>query len=352
MEDAIARRVAEALLPGLGPRVRIGLSRRDTQSLEAYQEYLKGRYFWSRRTESDFRKAITHFERAIAADDRYALAYSGLADCWILLGVWGAGPAVETHGRARDAAARAAAFDDAPGELHASNAFVKWVYDWDWDGAEAEFRKAIASSPGYATAHQWYAYFLVCRRRFDEAITEIRRAQQLDPLSVSIATDVGEIHCWAGRTADAIGYLRAALDLEPNSAQAHNALGMALIAQGRATDALPELEQALALDGSPRMISSLGHGYGAAGRSADARKQEGRLLALSKERYVSPFGFALIHAGLGDVDGAFAFLDRAFEERSDTMAIIEVHPLFAGLRRDARFAALMARVEASRRVGP
>ncbi len=351
VEDAIAQRVAEALIPHLSAEARAGLARRGTDDLSAYNAYLKGRYFWNRRTEADFRKAIGFFRQAIAADPGYALAHSGLADCYSLLSVWGAGPPRETLDEARAAALRAVSSDDAPGEAHASAAFVRWIYDWDWEGADRAFRRAITLNPGYATASQWYAYFLASRGRFDEGIAQIRRAQELDPLSVSIATDVGEIHCWAGRYDEAIQQLEAALEMEPNFAVAHNMLGIVHLKEGRVKEAVDELERAFQIDGSPRFLATLGYAYGVAGRRADARAMEKRLEALSRKRYVSPFQLALVNAGLGENDRAFALLERAYEDRSDNMAILQVYPLLEALRRDRRFAELMARVDASPPIG-
>ncbi|HKC26161.1 MAG TPA: protein kinase, partial [Thermoanaerobaculia bacterium] len=298
VEDAITRRVAEALIPRLGARERAQLVRRGTEDLSAYNAYLKGRYFWNRRTEADFRKAIVHFTQAIAADPHYALAHSGLADCYSLLSIWGAGPPRETLEAARVAAQRAVSEPDAPGEAYASAALVRWIYDWDWEGAEQAFRRAIVLAPSYATARQWYAYDLASRGRFDESIVQIRRALELDPLSVSIATDVGEIHLWAGRYEEAASHLRGALDMEPNFAIAHNMLGMVHLKAGRLADAIAELEQAARLDDSPRMLGVLGYAYAVAGRRAEARAIQERLVALSKSRYISAFPLALVHTGL------------------------------------------------------
>lgn len=345
VEDTIARHVAEALTPRLDTEARTRLARRGTDDVSAYNAYLKGRYFWNRRTEADFRKAIGYFRQAIAADPDYALAHSGLADCYSLLSVWGGGPPRETLDEARAAARRAVASRDAPGEAYASAAFVQWIFDWDWDGADRAFRRALALSPNYATASQWYAYYLASRGRFDEAIVQIRRAQELDPLSVSIATDVGEIHGWAGRYDEAIPQLKAALEMEPNFAVAHNMLGIVLLKKGRTKEAIGELEEAVRLDGSPRMLTTLGHAYGVANRRVDARAVETRLKALSRSRYISPFSLALVSAGLGEDDRAFALLERAYEERSDNMAILRAYPLLERLRSDRRFGELLARVD-------
>jgi serine/threonine protein kinase/TolB-like protein/Tfp pilus assembly protein PilF len=344
VEDAIASQVAEALMPHLGPEARARLARRGTEDLSAYQAYLKGRYFWNRRTESDFRKAIGYFTQAIAADETYALAHAGLADCYSLLGIWGAAPPRETFGQAKAAALRAVALADAPGEAHASSALVLWVYDWDLPGAEKAFQRAIALSPNYATAYQWYAYCLAAGGHFDQAMTQIRRAQELDPLSVSVATDIGEILSWAGRYDEAAASVRRALEMEPNFALAHNVLGTAYLKKGLLAEGLGELERASQMDDSPRMLSTLGYGYAVAHRAGEARAMGKRLGELAKRRYVSPFAAALIHVGLEEPDRAFALLDRAFDERSDTMAILSVYPLLESLRSDRRFAELVGRV--------
>jgi tetratricopeptide (TPR) repeat protein len=348
VQDAIAQRVAASLKPHLSSEARAGLGRRGTADLAAYNAYLKGRYFWNRRTEADFRKAIGHFKQAIAADPTYALAHSGLADCYSLLSIWGAAPPKETLDEARLAASRAvAAAGDSFGEPYASAALVRWIYEWDWEGADSAFGRAIALNPSYATAHQWYAYYLASRGRFDEAIARIRRAQELDPLSVSIATDVGEIHCWGGRYDEALAHIGAALDMEPNFPLAHNVLGTIQLKRGRVAEAIEELERAFRMDDSPRFVATLGHAYGVANRRADARAMEARLSALEKTRYISRFHLALIAAGLGEDDRAFTLLDQAFRERSDNMAILRVHPLLEKLRGDPRFDELMRRVDSS-----
>jgi tetratricopeptide (TPR) repeat protein len=222
---------------------------------------------------------------------------------------------------------------------------VRWIYDWDWHGAEAEFRRAISLNPGYATAHQWRAYVLASLGRFDEAVASAERAQALDPLSLSLMTDLGELHMWAGNYDRAIRHIREALELEPNFALAHNMLGMTYLMQGRPQEALPELERAAQLEDEPRMLTTLGYGYARAGRAADAVQIRERLEALSKTRYVSPFALAVVDTGLGRTDSAFEELERAFAEHSDTMAILRTYPLFESLRGDPRFADLLRRVD-------
>ena len=348
VQDTIARGVADALVPGLGADARAGLARGGTHDLNAYRAYLRGRYFLNRRSEEDFRKAIESFDEAIAADPGYALAYAGLADCYSLLGVWGAASPRETFGRAEEPARRAVAGKDAPAEAHTSAGLVQWVYHWDPKGAEAEFRRAIALNPGYATAHQWLAYVLASEARFDEAVTEIGRAQELDPLSVSIMTDLGDIRFWAGRYDQAVVQLRQALHFEPKYAVAHNVLGLTLLEQKQTAEGIAELEEAARLEDLPRMLSTLGYGYAVGSRREDAVRIRERLKEMARKRYVSDFAFAVVDAGLGDNDSAFAHLDRAYAEGSDTMVILAVYPLLEPLRSDPRFADLLRRVEKGR----
>ena len=337
LENAIAQRLAEALEAQLDPRVRAGLAKHGTDNLDAYRSYLQGRYFWNQRTEADFRKAITFFDEAVKKDSQYAPAYSGLADCYSLLGIWGAGPPSSTLARAKDAVRQAVAFDDSLAEAHGSAALVNWVYDWNWTTAEQEFKRALALNPNYATARQWYAYFLASRGRFDEALGEIAHARDLDPLSLSIRTDVGEIHAWARQYDLAITELRRVLDVDPKFSLARNLLGMTYLLQRRFTEGIAELEQARRDDDTPRMISTLGYGYGLTGDRDRANALLGELKSRAASGYVSPFAFALIHTGLDDRDRAFEWLERAFNERSDTMAILEVYPWLDNLRRDPRF---------------
>jgi TolB-like protein/Flp pilus assembly protein TadD/tRNA A-37 threonylcarbamoyl transferase component Bud32 len=342
MRERVTRSVSERL--GRATPQRIASVGRQTRSADAYQLYLKGRYVWNKRTEDGFRQGLGYFQQALDKDPQYALAYTGLADCYNLLGVWGALAPSEAMPKVKDASLKALAIDDSLAEAHTSLAFVHWVYDWDWDAASREFQRALELDPDYTTALDWYAYFLASRKRFDEAIQHITRAQQIDPVSLSITTDVGEIHYWAGRYQPAVEQLRGVLQIEPDFPMARNILGLTYLKMGRTTDAVAELEAAERLASGPRMLSTLAFGYGMSGSARRARTTTETLERLSAGRYVSAFSLGVAYLGAGDPDRALAELERAFAEREDTMAVIAVYPLLDSLRGNPRFQDLLRRV--------
>jgi len=344
LEDRISETTARNLLSKLtGEPTRV--TKRFTENHEAFDSYLKGRYFWNKRSEEGFRRAIDYFNDAVAKDPNYALAYAGLADCYILLGVWGAEPPNEAFPKAREAAEKARQLDGELAEAAVSLAFIEWVHGWNFPQAEALFRQAMDLSPNYALAHHWYSYFLVSMRRDEEAIAEIKKARELEgPLSLSVNTDIGEIYSWAERYEEADRHLRDVLQVEPSYAIAHNVLGINLLKQNRVQEAIAELERARALETAPRVSSALGYAYAISEDTGKAKQFLDELSNLGKERYVSPFSAAVIHIGLGEKENAIADLERAFQERSDTMAILKAHPLLEPLRSDARFIELEKRV--------
>jgi eukaryotic-like serine/threonine-protein kinase len=320
------------------------IARQHTTSSEAYQLYLKGRYVWNKRTEDGFRQGLEYFQQALDKDPGYALAYTGLADCYNLLGVWGALPPNEAMPKVKEASLKALAIDDSLAEAHTSLAFVHWVYDWDWEAAAAEFERALVLDPDYTTAHDWYAYYLASRKRFDEAIVHITRAQQLDPVSLSINTDVGEIYYWAGHYDRAVAQLQGVLEVEADFPMAHNILGLTYLKMGRTNDALVELEAAQRLASGPRMLSTLAFGYGVSGSTRKARATIDALERLSSRRYTSAFAVGVAYLGAGDTDRALAQLEQAFAQREDTMAVMAVYPVLDSLRPDPRFQDLLRRV--------
>src|SRR4030095_10680718 len=290
LEDRISEKAARNLLPRLtgGPAERI--TKRFTESHEAFDAYLKGRYFWNKRSEDGFRRRIEYFNEAVAKDPNYALAYAGLADCHILLGVWGAVPPKDAFPKARTAAENALRLDGELAEAVVSLAFIDWVHSWDFPQADALFKRAIDLNPNYALAHHWFSYFLVSMGRRDEAIAEIKKAKELEgPLSLSVNTDIGEIYSWAGRYDEADRYLQDVLRIEPNYAIAHNILGINLLKQNRIRDAIAELERARTLESAPLVLSVLGYAYAVSGNPAKAKEMLDELNSLSAKRYVSPF---------------------------------------------------------------
>jgi TolB-like protein/DNA-binding winged helix-turn-helix (wHTH) protein/Tfp pilus assembly protein PilF len=345
LEDRISEKAARNLLPTLLGKTEERLTKRYTDNPEAFDAYTKGRYFWNKRSEDGFRRAIEYFNEAASKDPDYALAYAGLADCYILLGVWGAMPPNEAFPKAHDGAQRALQADPDLAEAWVSQAFVEWVYLWEFDKAGGSFRRAIDLNPNYALAHHWYAYFLVSMLQNDDAVAEIKKARELEgPVSLSVNTDIGEIYLWAGRYGEAEQYLRDVLKVEPGYAVAHSVLGMDLIKQNRIGEAISELEEARKLEDAPRILSALGHAYALQGEREKAHEFIRKLDELSESRYVSRFSVATIYAGLGESDAAFAELEKAYDERSDTMAILQAYPLIEPLRTDGRFKELEKKV--------
>jgi len=341
LQDRIVRDVAVQLHVDLanGPAAR-----RHSSDSEAYQLYLRGRYLWNKRTEDGFTRGLDYFKQALTKDPRYALAYAGIADCYNLLGIWGAMAPHEAMPKVKQAALAAIAIDNTLAEAHTSLAFVHWVYDWDWAAAGREFEEALRLDPSYATAHDWYAYYLASIGRFDEALAHVKRAQTIEPVSISIATDVGELYYWARQYDRAVEQLRSVLQIEPEFPMARNILGLTYLKTGDLARGVEELEAARRLSPGPRTISTLAYGYGAAGAREQAKKTLDELRDLSKERYTSAFARAVAYVGSGDSEQALSELEVAFVERSDTMAVLRVYPVLDGLRNEPRFKDLLARV--------
>jgi DNA-binding winged helix-turn-helix (wHTH) protein/TolB-like protein/Flp pilus assembly protein TadD len=345
LEDRISENAARTFLVNLEADSQGRATKRYTDSPVAYKAYVKGRYFWNKRTTEGFRQAIAYFNEAVSVDPSYALAYSGLADCYILLGVWGTVPPKEAFPNARRAVDNALNTDPELTEAIVSLAFVEWVYEWDFARADDNFRRAIELNPNYSTAHHWYSYFLSSMGRHDEAISSINRAQELEgPLTLSINTDIGEIFSWAGRYDEADVYLREVLKIEPNYAVAHHVLAINLLKQDRVNEAITAEETAQRLDSEPRVLAVLAYAHAVNGDFERAREIADELVSLSTQRYVSPFSFAIIHLGLGDKEKALSYMESAFEDRSDTMAILKAYPLLDRLRAEKRFVDLQRRV--------
>jgi TolB-like protein/DNA-binding winged helix-turn-helix (wHTH) protein/Tfp pilus assembly protein PilF len=345
LEDRISEKVARTILPTITGDSDGRLTRRYTDSAEAYDAYVKGRYFLAKRNEDGFRRAIEYFNEAAAKDPNYSLAYAGLADCYNLQGVWGIFPPNEVFPKARQMAEKALELDNNSAEALTTLAFVEWVNSWDFPKAENDFRRAIDLNPNYATVHHWYSYFLVSMNRHDEAIAEIKKARDLEgPLTLSVNTDIGEIYSWAGRYDEAETYFKNVLSIEPAYAIGHDVYGINLIKQDRLNDAIAELEKARDIESSPRIQAVLAFAYAKNDQPEKARKIVENLRESAKQRYVSPFSIAIALLGLGETDAALANLERAYDERSDTMAILDVYPLLDSLKSDQRFIGLERRV--------
>jgi tetratricopeptide (TPR) repeat protein len=315
---------------------------------EAYQFYLKGRYFWEKRSRDSVHKAIEYFDRAIEKDSTYAAGYSGLADCYSSLGFSfdvGEMAPLEVQPRAIAAATRAIALDSSLSEAHTSLAFIKLTYQWDWANAEVEFQRGITLNPRAANGHHWYAHYLIAAGRTREAETESRRALELDPLSLIMNVHLGWHFIYARKYDDALEQLRKAVEADPNYGLAHWYSGLAYEQKGMYDDALREMKRAKELLPENNVIDSdVGHLYAAAGRR---RESETILAELERKRarsYVSSFELALIHLGLGDNEKALSEMEQAYKERSDMLVYLSVDPRLDALRPDARFRALLQRI--------
>jgi len=297
----------------------------------AYEAYLRGRFFWNKRTEPALRKALDYFTEAISKDGTYAPAYAGLADSWALLGsaFYDAVPPREAMPRAREAALRAIQLDGVLAEAHTSLGYVKMAYEWDLPAAEKEFQRAGECDPGYATVHHWHAHCLLAAGKVAEAAAEMRRAQSLDPLSLPVNVGIGWCSYFARNYDDAIRQYRATLELDPEFALARQALGMALARKADYSAAIAEFQAAVQLSsGSAAAIGWLGYAYALAGDRAAAREQAARLAALARERYVPAVYPALIALGLGDRAGFLAGISKARQERSEYLIYYRFDPSF------------------------
>jgi TolB-like protein/Tfp pilus assembly protein PilF len=348
-ESDIARAIADTLRAKLTGPEQNALAARPTENTEAHQLYLRGRYFWNKRTGADFKKAIGYFNQAIDKDPNYALAYAGLADAYVLLSAYAEASPKDSLPQAKAAAAKALELDSTLGEAHASLAQALLAYDLNFAEANREFRRAIELNPNYATAHHWYGESVLGPLgQFEDAIAEARRALELDPLSVIINADFGSALTNARRYDQAIEQLRKTVEMDPGFYYAHWTLGNALELKGFNEEAIAEYKKAIALNDDPLPRALLGHLYAKIGRKDEALailKQLRELRESSKERYVSPYSLALIHIGLGQKTEAIQLLEETYEERDGyNIAFLKVEPMLDPLRGDSRFEALVQKV--------
>jgi TolB-like protein len=345
LQSRVASAIAEQIRATLDPRERAVLAKSKLVNPEAYEAYLKGRYFWNKRTGDGLKKATAYFTRAIEIDPNYAEGYSGLADSYALSGDWKYGvlPGGEAFAHAKAAAAKALALDDSLGEAHASLALALDLYDWDWKAAETEYERAIELKPGYAPAHQWYSWHLIMMGRNSEGISELRKAESLDPLSLIISADIADALCVARRYDEAVQQSKKTLEMDANFAVGHFELGQAFVQKQLYDGAIAELQRAIELSGhSGAFESNLAHVYGALGRKEEAVEILKDLKARHNENPSVAADIALVYVGLGNRDRAMMWLNRAYEARFK--ASILLHPVFDPLRPDARFKDLLGRI--------
>jgi DNA-binding winged helix-turn-helix (wHTH) protein/tetratricopeptide (TPR) repeat protein len=344
VQDEISGEIVKGLRLRLTGEERDRLARRPTENIEAYNLYLKGRYYWNKRAERGFHDAMACFKAALDEDPSYALAWTGLADCFALEGSmeYGIAPPRDVMPKAKTAAETALKFDPDLAEAHASLGLVLWQYEWRRDVAEHELRTAIEKDPRYAPAYQWLAEMLAEQGRPEEAERELRRALEVEPLSLVINVDRGWFSYYQRDYEPAIQYYRETLAMEPNFVQARLGLGLAYAQQGEHAKAIETLEEANRLVGGiPPTMSALGYAYGLAGRKAEAQAVLDELLALSKQHYVSSFYVAGVLVGMSNRDRGFEWLGRACEERASLLGALRVWPAFDPLRDDPRFTALL-----------
>lgn len=339
LQEEISREISGKLRLRISGETKGRLTKRYTENTEAYELYMKGRYYWSKRTADGLKKAIDFFQQAIDKDPSYALAFSGIADCYNLLSAYGLLSPKESVLIAKQAAARSLELDNDIAEGHEAMAHVKMLYDWDWAVAESEFKRALQLNPNYAPAHQRYAIQLATMGRIEEATTEIKRAQQIDPLSLIINTDITLILYLQERYEEAIEQCYKTLELDPNFSVAHFQLGLAMEQVGRFDEAIEAFGRGVTFSGDRTFYSASAYTYARSGRIEEARKLLNAALELSEHRYVSPYRIATIYVGLNEIEKAIEWLMRAYQERSVWLIHLhmKVDPRLKVLHSDQRF---------------
>ncbi len=343
LQSDIAHDVSSKLKAKLSGADEAKVTKAYTANPEAYELYLKGRFHFYKGTDAEMKKAVDYYQQATEKDPNYALAYVGLADSYGLASAYVLPPA-QAYAKVREAVLKALQIDDGLGEAHATLGTYKLFYERDWQGAENEFTRAITLNPNSPTAAFWYGLYLEASGRFDQAIVQASRSRQLDPLSVLSNSGVQEAYYMSRQYDRAIEAGRKTLELDPENALSHVFLGQSYQQKSMFSEAISEYEKARQIDSSPWVLAPLGNGYAVAGRTADARKVLTELDAAAKQRYVSPYNYALVYTGLGDKDQAFAWLNKADQERNDYLIYLKVEPLFDSLRSDPRFADLLKRI--------
>ena len=346
LQHEIAQRIAGHLLPQLAGE-RPGRSAGGHQvNTDAYEAYLRGRFLWNKRTQEGIDRSFEYFNRAIALDPEYAPAYAGLADSYVILGIFALRPSHDVCPKARTAAEQSLRLDDSLAQAHSSLAVVKNLYDWDRRGSEEQFKRALELDPSCVVAHQWYAVLLTCLRRHEEALVEVSRARDLDPLSLVVNCMVAVTQMRAQLFDQAVSTCSKAIELDPGNPFGHLTLARCLDARGRVQEALVESENSVKLSGNALQYAAhLGFAYARSGDQVRARVVLEALRARAETQYVSPFHFALIHIALAEFDLAFEFLERSLHERTMRMASGELFdPPFERLRLDLRFRDLVTRL--------
>jgi serine/threonine-protein kinase len=345
VQREIAQEISSNLRTKISGEVQNRVTKRYTENAEAYQLYLKGRYFWNKRTRDDLKKSIEYFNQSIERDPNYALAFAGMADAYVLFPGYSVSSPQDSYPKARAAAKRALEIDEGLAEAHAALGLELFAYEWNAAEAIKEFRRAIELNPNYATAHHWYGnQVLLYTGRFDEAIAAMKRAQELDPLSLIVNADVGDTYFYARQYDKAIEQLLKTIEMDQSFYYAHYELGMAYEMKGLYPEAIAAYKQARALNNDPRVLALLGHAYAASGRRDEALKMLKQLQELARQQYVPAYHFVILYAGLVDRDQAFQWLEKTYQDRTSRMTILQVDPFLDPLRSDPRFTEMVNRV--------
>lgn len=345
VQEDIASEISENLRLKLSSDQKKRITKRFTQDTEAYELYLKGRYYWNKRTNADLKRGLEYFRQAIAKDPNYSLAYVGVADCLTLLGLFGAEPPRVIMPEAKALAMEAIHLDQTLGEAYASLAQIRLLYDWDWRGAERDYHRALRLSPKYPTALQWHGEYLGLIGRPQDGIEELRKARELDPLSLIINTNLGLAYYWARQYDRAIEQLERTLELEPNFFRAHLHVGMAYEGKSMYENAVIELEKARRLNENPWTLAGLAHAYASWGKRDEAMTLLERLLKLAESQYVSSAIIAVAYAGFKeDGNETFDWLAKAYQERAGLLVWLKVWPIFDHVRSNKRFIELVDRI--------
>jgi TolB-like protein/DNA-binding winged helix-turn-helix (wHTH) protein/Flp pilus assembly protein TadD len=347
IEEDLTRSIAEEIEISVTPVERAGLAAANPLDPETHENYLKGRFYFNQRTSDGMNKSIVYFKRAITRDPKYALAYSGLADAYALQGFRGGFPSKDALLRAKATAVKAIELDDTLAEPHTSLAFIAETYEWDWAKAEREYKLALELSPNDARAHNWYAGYLMYVGRFEDGISEAKLARDLDPLSLPVNNALAGRLLVAGRVDDALKQVQKTLDLDSYFAPAHQTLGWAYLNLGKQPEAIQEFQKALQLSGADDqdLMVDLGFAYATTGNRDEARKILGKLKALHQRGLLPSGSIGILYGSLGELDEAFAWLDRAYEERDPELVYLKVPGRrYQPLRHDPRFQTLVRRV--------
>ncbi|HSE31573.1 MAG TPA: tetratricopeptide repeat protein [Pyrinomonadaceae bacterium] len=345
LQDSISAQAARSLTLQLTGSQTASMRKHYTENSKAYESYLQGHFFFNKRNAAGFKKAIEHFDKALSIDPNYALAYAGLADCYLRLNEFGVPMTQEAVPHARASVMKALAIDDTLAEAHATLAFIKFRHDWDFAGADSEFKRSLQLDANYSEAHQWYAFFLLAVGRANEADSEMKRAQESDPLSVSLNSNLALYLFFRHKFDESLQQCRKTLEMEPNFTLARITLGLNYEQKGSSKEAIAEFKKAQEMDPNDvATTAALGHALAKKGDTTEARRLLSELRDRAKMAYVPPYSIAILYAGLGEQSEAVDWLERGLQDRSLRPLWLRLDPRLDTLQRDDRFIQLMRKM--------